>query len=92
MSAALGVMAFLLAGASLALVLGSGAQRFTGHVDQPALLYAGLACFVGFCVLGLVVRLMSPDRPPLEGRFGWKAAIALLVVPTLIGFAIDAAT
>ena len=85
---ALGTFAFVLAAVSLALVIGSGAGRFV-EPDDPTMFYVGAALFAGFCLIGLLFKVLGtkPDR----GEHPWFApTITVLALAGLVaGVALD---
>ena len=85
---ALGLLAFVLASAALALVVGSGASRFS-RPDDPAMLYAGLACFAGFLVIGAGFKLAG--APPISKDRPWVGVtiVVLALVGLVVGIVLD---
>lgn len=85
--AAVGLVAFLFASASLALVVGSGAGRFTDP-DDPTMLWVGFAFFGVFCVLALVVKALN-DGPVLTGMAGQITIAVIALIGLAVGIGLD---
>jgi nitrate/nitrite transporter NarK len=90
---AVGIVAFLFAAASIALIFGSGVER--RGPDEPdanmTMFWAGLGCFAVFLLIGLAFRAAGaqPDER-FERRTGGIVIAAIGIGGFVAGFVLDA--